>query len=46
MQTVSSPSPAATAVHDSVTEAVYRKVTWKLMPLLFICYVFSSARNT
>jgi hypothetical protein len=41
MQAVSSPSPAATAAHDFATEAVYRKVTWKLMPLLFVCYVFA-----
>ncbi|MEX3693424.1 MFS transporter [Paraburkholderia sp. BR14263] len=41
MQAVSSPSPVATAAHDFATEAVYRKVTWKLMPLLFVCYVFA-----
>jgi D-galactonate transporter len=41
MQAVSSPSPAASAAHDPMTEMVYRKVTWKLMPLLFICYVFA-----
>lgn len=41
MQAVSSPSPETIAVHDSTTEAVYRKVTWKLIPLLFVCYVFA-----
>ncbi|MFX1764931.1 MFS transporter [Paraburkholderia sp. A1RI-2L] len=41
MQAVTSPSPEATAVQHSMTEAVYRKVTWRLMPLLFVCYVFA-----
>ncbi|RZF24264.1 MFS transporter [Paraburkholderia sp. UYCP14C] len=41
MQAVTSPSPEATAAQHSMTEAVYRKVTWKLMPLLFVCYVFA-----
>jgi len=42
MQAVtSSSSPEAVAGDRSSAEAVYRKVTWKLMPLLFICYVFA-----
>lgn len=40
MHAVTSPSPEA-AAHPSMTTAVYRKVTWRLMPLLFICYVFA-----
>ncbi|WP_375542179.1 MFS transporter [Paraburkholderia sp. CNPSo 3274] len=41
MQAVTSPSPKATAAQHSMTEAAYRKVTWRLMPLLFVCYVFA-----
>jgi ACS family phthalate transporter-like MFS transporter len=29
------------AVAQPRTEAVYRKVTWRLLPFLFICYVFA-----
>jgi ACS family phthalate transporter-like MFS transporter len=41
MQAVTSPSPEANAAHHSSTAALYRKVTWKLMPLLFVCYVLA-----
>lgn len=41
MQAVTSPSPDEASAHHSITEAVYRKTTWKLMPLLFVCYVFA-----
>ncbi len=41
MQAVTRSTPQASAAHHASTEAVYRKVTWKLMPLLFICYVFA-----
>jgi D-galactonate transporter len=29
------------AIADSQKEAVYRKVTWRLLPFLFVCYVFA-----
>ena len=30
-----------TAEHKSIKDALYRKITWRLIPFLFVCYVLS-----
>ncbi|MGE8329624.1 MAG: MFS transporter, partial [Paraburkholderia nemoris] len=41
MHAARSNSIDVSAVAQPQTEAVYRKVTWRLLPFLFICYVFA-----
>jgi D-galactonate transporter len=36
MNSISAPSPGQA---DSMADAVYRKVAWRLIPLLFVCYI-------
>jgi D-galactonate transporter len=41
MQTAPSTSLEPDTVDQSDAHAVYRKVTWRLLPFLFVCYVFA-----
>src|SRR5271157_4118055 len=36
-----SPTPAAPRSSTEYEQATYRKVTWRLMPFLFVCYIFA-----
>ena len=33
--------PQQTAVSAEFEKSVYRKVTWRLIPFLFLCYIFA-----
>ena len=39
MSTLAAPSQGQPGQMDSVADAVYRKVAWRLIPLLFLCYI-------
>ncbi|MBB1598493.1 MFS transporter [Variovorax sp. UMC13] len=39
MNTSAMPRPASGAGTSLAAEAVYRKVSWRLIPLLFVCYI-------
>jgi D-galactonate transporter len=39
MTTTTGTLPAQPANGDSVADALYRKVAWRLIPLLFLCYI-------
>jgi D-galactonate transporter len=41
MQTAPSTPLEPDAIGQSEAHAVYRKVTWRLLPFLFVCYVFA-----
>ena len=39
MSTLAAPSQGQPGQVDSAADAVYRKVAWRLIPLLFLCYI-------
>jgi len=39
MNTITATSPGQPGHVDSTADAVYRKVAWRLIPLLFLCYI-------
>jgi D-galactonate transporter len=39
MNTLAAPSQGQPGQGDSAADAVYRKVAWRLIPLLFLCYI-------
>lgn len=39
-------APGAVAAQASATDAVYRKISWRLIPLLFVCYIFNYLDRT
>ena len=39
MNSITAPSQGQPGRIDSVADAVYRKVAWRLIPLLFLCYI-------
>jgi D-galactonate transporter len=39
MSTLAAPSQGQPGQVDSTADAVYRKVAWRLIPLLFLCYI-------
>ena len=39
MNSITAPSQGQPGQVDSVADAVYRKVAWRLIPLLFLCYI-------
>jgi len=41
MQAAPSHALEADAIDRNVAEAIYKKVTWRLLPFLFVCYMFA-----
>ena len=39
MNSITAPSQGQPGQVDSVADSVYRKVAWRLIPLLFLCYI-------
>ncbi|HEY8972679.1 MAG TPA: MFS transporter, partial [Burkholderiaceae bacterium] len=39
MNSITAPSQGQPGQVDAVADAVYRKVAWRLIPLLFLCYI-------
>ncbi|MBD9391065.1 MFS transporter [Acidovorax sp. ACV01] len=39
-------APASAATENTSTHALYRKISWRLIPLLFVCYIFNYLDRT